>query len=595
MRKLALVFVLAVFVPSLALAWLAIRSLQDQQYVLERQQSLLCQSVSDTLAREIAESVSELQRDFAQQVETLLVKDPPRELAAAFDDRLRPAWPLADVGFVVSLEGQMYSPSLFDRSEGRRFRLENDLFLCNRETAEAYWNAAKNAPAVPQIEDKSGISTQSAVNTYFSFNNLRQSKDQKLVRNVAPQQAQSPDISGNYSKVAPAEGEFRQLVGDSTGGTVARFLQNKLNLMFWHRPARDPDLVFGALINLPKLTERFRQTMRIDPELLRAETGVALLDDSARPVATEPATLSANWKRPLVATEIGEALPHWEVAVYLVDPARLTRSAQAVRLTLGLLIFVLVLAILTGGWLIVADLRRQTLLTRQKTDFVSNVSHELKTPLTSIRMFSELLAAERVPDRKTQRDYLNIITSEAARLTRLINNVLDFSRMERGEKKFVFASCDLCSVMRETIESYRPHLEQMEFTLDCVIPDEPLRVKGDRDALAQVMVNLLSNAEKYSGGKKEIRVEIRPRTDPIPYVEVRVSDRGVGVPPGCEEKIFEQFYRAHDSLSSGIQGSGLGLTLARSIARAHGGELVCQPREGGGTCFVLRLPTDRIS
>jgi signal transduction histidine kinase len=167
--------------------------------------------------------------------------------------------------------------------------------------------------------------------------------------------------------------------------------------------------------------------------------------------------------------------------------------------------------------------------------------------------------------------------------------------MERGEKKFVFASCDLCSVMRETIESYRPHLEQMEFTLDCVIPDEPLRVKGDRDALAQVMVNLLSNAEKYSGGKKEIRVEIRPRTDPIPYVEVRVSDRGVGVPPGCEEKIFEQFYRAHDSLSSGIQGSGLGLTLARSIARAHGGELVCQPREGGGTCFVLRLPTDRIS
>jgi signal transduction histidine kinase len=569
--------------------------LQDQQYVLERQQSLLCQSVSDTLAREIAESVSELQRDFAQQVETLLVKDPPRELAAAFDDRLRPAWPLADVGFVVSLEGQMYSPSLFDRSEGRRFRLENDLFLCNRETAEAYWNAAKNAPAVPQIEDKSGISTQSAVNTYFSFNNLRQSKDQKLVRNVAPQQAQSPDISGNYSKVAPAEGEFRQLVGDSTGGTVAPFLQNKLNLMFWHRPARDPDLVFGALINLPKLTERFRQTMRIDPELLRAETGVALLDDSARPVATEPATLSANWKRPLVATEIGEALPHWEVAVYLVDPARLTRSAQAVRLTLGLLIFVLVLAILTGGWLIGADLRRQTLLTRQKTDFVSNVSHELKTPLTSIRMFSELLAAERVPDRKTQRDYLNIITSEAARLTRLINNVLDFSRMERGEKKFVFASCDLCSVMRETIESYRPHLEQMEFTLDCVIPDEPLRVKGDRDALAQVMVNLLSNAEKYSGGKKEIRVEIRPRTDPIPYVEVRVSDRGVGVPPGCEEKIFEQFYRAHDSLSSGIQGSGLGLTLARSIARAHGGELVCQPREGGGTCFVLRLPTDRIS
>jgi len=115
-------------------------------------------------------------------------------------------------------------------------------------------------------------------------------------------------------------------------------------------------------------------------------------------------------------------------------------------------------------------------------------------------------------------------------------------------------------------------------------------VSGDRDALAQIIVNLLSNAEKYSDGQKEILLELRQKTDPLPHVEVKVSDRGMGVPKGCEEKIFEQFYRAHDSLNSGIQGSGLGLTLARQIARAHGGEVVYEARAGGGSCFTLRLP-----
>src|SRR5437667_19428 len=119
----------------------------------------------------------------------------------------------------------------------------------------------------------------------------------------------------------------------------------------------------------------------------------------------------------------------------------------------------LVPAIGIGSMLIVADLNRQLKLARQKTDFVSNVSHELKTPLTSIRMFSELLAEGRVTDPVKQRSYLAIITAEAARLTRLINNVLDFSRMERGEKEYNFAPADLVAVVRETAQSYRPHLE----------------------------------------------------------------------------------------------------------------------------------------
>ena len=150
--------------------------------------------------------------------------------------------------------------------------------------------------------------------------------------------------------------------------------------------------------------------------------------------------------------------------------------------------------------------------------------------------------------------------------------MLDFARLERGEKKYAFARCDLGAVVSETVEAYRPHLEQAGFKLELDAPSAPTFVNGDRDALAQVLVNLLSNAEKYSGERKEIRVELRAETGSQPWLEVRVLDRGLGVPAGTEERIFEQFYRAHDSLSSGIQGSGLGLTLARQIARAHGGE-----------------------
>ena len=224
----------------------------------------------------------------------------------------------------------------------------------------------------------------------------------------------------------------------------------------------------------------------------------------------------------------------------------MTESARAIALTLSLQICVLLLAIGVGGGLIVADLRRQLRATRQKTDFVSNVSHELRTPLTSIRMFSELLADGRVTDPIKQRSYLQVIASEAARLTRLINNVLDWAKLERGEKRYDLQKCDLASVTRELAEGYRSQLESSGFRLVCHWPADPVWVRADRSALAQVILNLLSNAEKYAGDRKEVVLEIG--LDSLKnFVELRVLDRGLGVPSGLEEKIFEQFYRAHDS------------------------------------------------
>lgn len=607
MKRVALLFVIAVVVPSLGLGWLAMRSLRDQQFVLERQQWLLYQGVADGVARQTQEFLDEHLRSFGLEIERLLLRREPLEIARTLDQQLAKNWPLAEVGFAVTTDGQWYSPVMATRPEVRDFVTTQSRFLGNLEPAEVYWNVGKqtlNAPPSPGLQQQAEGAPPAAGNPELdTLQNVYSGKSAQ-VRNVFPQQSSEPQPKAgpeppamdNRSRLNPSEAAFRQLIGDATEGTLARFVDNRLTVLFWYRSPRATNLIFGAQLSLPRLREALQELLDELKPGIRDDVCVALLDDTAQPAALSQADFQAtSWKRPFVATEIGEGLPHWEVAVYLLDPDKFSQAAQTLKLTLGLLIVSLLVAIGVGSWLIVRDLNRQLTLAHQKTDFVSNVSHELKTPLTSIRMFAELLAEERVPDRAKRRSYLHIITAETARLTRLINNVLDFARLERGEKKYNFQDCDVAEVLRETVETLRPHLEQNGFTLECALPAEACLVKADRDALAQVLVNLLANAEKYSGEQKGIHVELRRHSNPLPFVEVNVRDRGWGVPHGCEEKIFEQFYRAHDSLNSGVQGSGLGLTLARQIARAHGGDIACQPREGGGSCFSLRLPVRTTS
>ncbi len=268
-------------------------------------------------------------------------------------------------------------------------------------------------------------------------------------------------------------------------------------------------------------------------------------------------------------------------------PQQLQENARDVRRNLLLLIAVALAAIAFGGWAVFADARRQLALAQKKTDFVSNVSHELKTPLTSIRMFAELMQSGNVAEEKRPQ-YLRIIMAEAERLTRLINNVLDFARMERKQKRYDFRPLDLHEVLARTWEGQELHLREQGFQTRWQDAPGPYPVRGDEDALAQVLVNLISNAEKYSGERKEVELHSYLNDGSIC---VSVLDRGSGVPVGEDGKIFEAFYRAHDSLASGIQGSGLGLTLAQRLAQEHGGEIIYQPREGGGSNFTLRLPS----
>jgi signal transduction histidine kinase len=610
MRKFALIFVLAVLLPSVVLGWLALDSLRNQEFVFERQQEVLLQGTSDTLAERIRGFLGEKLNEFGNQVDQLTSGTE----VVAFDERIRATWPAAAVGFVVTLEGKLVAPSTKQDGPAQRFLEANRQFLTNAESAEVYQQPSQPAPAPAPVTTNNGSAARQSAKSEVAKSLAGRSarKDEGVVaeptekraksiasadsidkiaeaappppaaasqwmiaRTVNPQKELKPSDTA-ISNVLPAEAEFRQLIGTAMSGSVARFVGNELFVIFWHRTTLNPGMVFGAEINLNEFAKEFERLIQPDYDLSKTVC-VALLDDKGKPVVTTAPGLVMNWQRPFVATEVGEVLPHWEVGLYLLNPAAANRIAVMVQRSVGATIVLLLCAIGIGGWLIWRDLGRQVRLARQKTDFVSNVSHELKTPLTSIRIFSELLVNNPDPDR--QKRYSEIIVNESSRLTRLINNVLDFARMDRGETKYEKEVFDLNALVRETLTNFRPNFASAG------IDSDPLPTIGNRDAIAQVVLNLLSNAEKYGDG----RIEVTTRRSETGLATVQVSDRGPGVPRGSEEKIFEQFYRAHNSLNSGIQGAGLGLTLARQIARATGGDVIYEPYPGGGSQFSLTL------
>ena len=243
--------------------------------------------------------------------------------------------------------------------------------------------------------------------------------------------------------------------------------------------------------------------------------------------------------------------------------------------------------LLAGLGLVFANVRRELRLSRLKSDFVANVSHELKTPLALIRLFAETLELGRVPNADKARQYHSIINKESRRLTQLINNILDFSRIEAGRKEYRFVPGDVGAVVREVVDAYRFPIEQQGFALELDVADDLPELQIDPEALSQALLNLLNNAIKYSPEDKRIRVSARREGE---RVLVSVADRGIGIPRAEQKKIFEKFYRAESSLVHTTKGSGLGLALVRHIMEAHGGAVEVASAPGEGSTFTLVLP-----
>ena len=225
---------------------------------------------------------------------------------------------------------------------------------------------------------------------------------------------------------------------------------------------------------------------------------------------------------------------------------------------------------------------------QRRSNFAAAVSHELKTPLTAIRMYVEMLRDGLVPNEDKRREYYATLGSEAERLSRLIDNVLEFSRLERGTRSLELHAAPLGPAVLELAELLRPHAERQGFRFEIDAPVGLPPVRFERDALAQILFNLVENALKYARGAADRTLELRCRAEGG-GVALSVRDRGPGVPERRLGRVFEPFYRGEDELTRETQGSGIGLALVRGLAERMGASVSARNAEGGGFEVTLRF------
>jgi signal transduction histidine kinase len=244
--------------------------------------------------------------------------------------------------------------------------------------------------------------------------------------------------------------------------------------------------------------------------------------------------------------------------------------------------------LIIGGLVLTRHIvNKEMALARLKSDFVSNVSHELRTPLALIRLYAETLELGRISTKEKKQQYYRIIRKESERLTALINNILDFSRIEAGRKEYEFRETNIADLVHNTLDSYRYQIEAQGFDFEEKIDQNLPPVYVDREAIARAVVNLVNNALKYSDEDKFLGVRLYRDNG---SVKLEVVDHGIGIDRRDQTKIFEKFYRTGDPLVHNTKGSGLGLSLVRHITHAHGGKIEVESTPGKGSKFIMSLP-----
>ncbi len=705
MKRIALVFLIAILLPSALLAVLAVRSVRDQEVIVNSQRILAQQTACEARAAEINLFFDDVRIFYGRLVDDFVKAYPVTE-SVTFNEHVRSGWTQAAVGAVVTDSGSIISPVPKSGLETQTFLENHSDFLTNRRVVEIYEAprllnsqikvVSENYSAAPKAEAgiekeldefgdlenpeevKAERKMSSSMKVGVSQNRLQEFRFEKqggrvtapadgaaqgvaavdrlvsragapgpadpasvrasqmpqavldldeevaegvalqsdalemaqspapLGRTVAPveygsyatdqginRQTQQELAQANYSQLSRERVLFNDLAETEREGAISRIIDGELHVLLWKRPEAQPDRIFWVemdLIEIRKdLEELFSESVtKIASIATQPEMSLALLDSKGELVTQTVKGFATDWTRPFVAAEVGQILPRWEVAAYFINPDAISQSAKTVRLLLGWLVGLSLTAVAAGSYLIFRSVNYEMRLAARKTDFVSNVSHELKTPLTSIRMFSDLLAKSERPDTEKTKQYSEVISKESARLGRLIHRLLDFSRMERGELKLAQDSVDLSVVIPQTVDQVRPQIEGGGLQLRVAGQSaSQSTVSGDADAISQVLLNLLSNAEKYGAEGGEIEVDL----EEVPgEVIVSVHDRGPGIPRGLQRKIFEKFYRVDESIDSGIEGSGIGLALSHQIMEKMGGALKYQSRSGGGSSFSMHFP-----
>jgi signal transduction histidine kinase len=341
-------------------------------------------------------------------------------------------------------------------------------------------------------------------------------------------------------------------------------------------------VVDTAFVRDRLLPEAIETERSLFPSAVRDEVAVEL---RPRPEPIEPVAARPPGNEVDVAFRLVFADQVLHVHAVYVTPEQWARQSLAINLSLSLaMTAVLVTAIVFA----LRSAARATALSQMKTEFVSNVSHELRTPLSSIQIFAEFLRRGRVHDPKKVEEYGASIEAETRRLSRLVENLLDFSRIESGRKLYRREPVAPEDVVAEALDAFEVPLQQAGFQVQVRAPQAPLPLlSADRAALVQVIGNLIDNAIKYARDGRRLEIDLEREGS---FVAISVRDGGAGIAQGEHGRIFEKFYRVSTGLVHDAQGSGLGLAIVKHVVEAHGGSVLVRSRPGDGSTFVIRLP-----
>jgi signal transduction histidine kinase len=279
--------------------------------------------------------------------------------------------------------------------------------------------------------------------------------------------------------------------------------------------------------------------------------------------------------------------PDWTLEFHQAPP-RLLKAFLLSRRGLYSLVFLLIAGILIFGLVLtIRSVSHELELARMKSDFVSTVSHEFKSPLTSIRQLAEMLQSGRVPSEERRQKYYDVLLEQSERLALLTDNILSLAKIEEGRAEFTFETTDISVLLSEVVTSIQDRVRHEGFDIGLDVEGPIPLLAVDRTALAQAVTNLVDNAIKYSGDSRRISVSASLEEK---AVAIAVEDFGVGIKKEDFPRLFERFYRGGDELTRTVKGSGLGLTLVREIVAAHRGKVHVESEPGKGSVFSIRLP-----
>jgi len=582
--SLVIIFLSVVILPSVVLSMLALRAADREALLVSRQLEVSLMSEVNLAANRVADLLDTMEGELEGEASEI-----------PSNPSLFEGWygggRLTDCPFLVS-GGKLFIPPN-SGSAGRRLLAAFGPFLRGQAEipffegiAGVYRRELHDLAAAPGTERQvaeSMITADSALRDEVLRRAEREGFE-LMQRNVVPV-APAPladEEKVEASRTVSRGRSFEELRAESGAGILPRITDDGMELLFWSE--RADGTVAGFLLDGDAVRDRI---VGVLPEILTGTRILTVLDERSDPLVVPAVRELPEWRLPFVAREISPRLPGWEAGAWLTDPAEAESRARTAERAVWMMVGALFFVIAVGGAVMIRVLTSEMRLARRKTTFVANVSHELKTPLTSIRLFAEMLQSGRLKDEEKRREYLRTMVSEAERLSRLVENVLSFSRDGGGASSL--EPLDLAELARETALQMNPGLSDNGFTCS-FSADGPGLVLGDPGALRQVVMNLLSNAEKYSGQGREIQVRcVRDRGQAV----VEVMDRGPGVAQSQRGKVFQEFFRGDDSLTASKSGAGLGLYIARTIARHHGGDVFYAPREGGGSVFSLSIPLVR--